>query len=94
MQHFFQVVKDFGTAAQGFGKAGCADRLDHELLDVDVVVGMFTAIDDVHHRYRQRELGRGAIELGNMSIERGAERFGGGLGGGQRDGEYGIGAEL
>ena len=31
-----------------------ADRQDHEFLDVDRIVGMDAAIDDVHHRHRQR----------------------------------------
>ena len=29
------------------------DRQNHELLDVDRIVGMRAAIDDVHHRQRQ-----------------------------------------
>ena len=30
-----------------------ADRHDHEFLEVDRIVGMHAAIDDVHHRHRQ-----------------------------------------
>ena len=47
-------MKNFGAVAQGFAKAGRTHRQDHELLQVDAVIGMCTAVDDIHHRHRQR----------------------------------------
>ena len=47
---FFQCVENFGTATQGFAERFCADRHDHEFLDVQAVVGVFAAVDNVHHR--------------------------------------------
>jgi hypothetical protein len=39
-------------------RRSCApDRHDHELLDVDAVVGMGAAVEDVHHRHRQARQG-------------------------------------
>ncbi|CSI52637.1 Uncharacterised protein [Vibrio cholerae] len=32
-----------------FFQSFCANRLDHELLDVYVVVSVLTTVDDVHH---------------------------------------------
>jgi hypothetical protein len=43
-------------------RMSCADRHDHEFLNVDRVVGMFAAVDDVHHRHRQ-DAGRGAADI-------------------------------
>ncbi len=34
-------------------RSGRADRHDHEFLEVDRVVGVLAAVDDVHHRHRQ-----------------------------------------
>ena len=50
---------------------------------------MHAAIDDVHHRHRQRPR-RGAADI---AIERHVEGFRGGLGDCQRDAENGVGAE-
>ena len=58
-----QRVEHLDAPAQRLGEARRADRHDHELLHVDVVVGMRPAVDDVHHRHGQaaaRVLGRGA----------------------------------
>ena len=54
LQHALQRVEDLDARAQRFGEARQADRQDHEFLQVDVVVGMRAAVDDVHHRHRQR----------------------------------------
>ena len=47
-------MKHLDTVAQALGERRRADRQDHELLDVDVVVGMRAAVHDVHHRQRHR----------------------------------------
>ena len=44
---------DLGSPAQRLGEGRRADRGDHELLDVHVVVGVRAAVQDVHHRDRQ-----------------------------------------
>ena len=50
---FFQGVEHFGTAAQGFAEGFGADGHNHKFLDVQAVVGVFAAVDDVHHRHGQ-----------------------------------------
>ena len=48
-----QRVEDLGAPADGFTEGGRTDRDDHQLLQVEVVVGVGAAVDDVHHRHRQ-----------------------------------------
>ena len=43
-----------------------AHRHDHEFLNIDGIVGMFAAVDDVHHRRRQN-MGE---DSANIAIER------------------------
>ena len=52
LQLFAQGVKDFRAHAQGFREALGTGGQDHEFLDVDRIVGMGPAVDDVHHRSR------------------------------------------
>ena len=47
-------MERLGAVAQRLGETRRANRHDHELLEVDVVVGVLAAVDDVHHRHRQR----------------------------------------
>ncbi len=94
LQHGFQVMEDLGAHAQGVGEVLGADRLDHELLDVDVVVGVLAAVDDVHHRHRHGVDARGAIQIGDVRVQRHALGLGGSLGRGQGHGEDGVGAQL
>ena len=46
-------VEDLGPHLQGLGERACARGDDHELLEVDAVVGVRAAVDHVHHRHRQ-----------------------------------------
>ncbi len=66
-----------------------ADRNDHELLEVDRVVGMGAAIDDVHHRNRQ-DMG---VRTADIAVQRQTGGLGGSLGDGERHAEDGVGAE-
>ena len=66
-----------------------ADGHDHELLEVDGVVGVHAAVDDVHHRYGQ-DVGVGAADV---AVERKLELVGRGLGDGQAGAEDRVGAE-
>jgi hypothetical protein len=45
-------MKHLGAAAQRVAKVLRADRDDHELLQIQAVVGVRAAVDDVHHRHR------------------------------------------
>ena len=82
-------MEDFGADAHRFGNARSADRHDHEFLEVDRVVGVHSAIDDVHHRHRQQR----RVFAADIAVERFAAGIGLRLGGGQRHAENGIGAE-
>ena len=53
VQDPLERVVDLVADPQRLGKAVGADRNDHELLQVDRVVGMHTAVDHVQHRDRQ-----------------------------------------
>ncbi len=94
LEHRLEVMEDFGAHAQRIGKGLGADRLDHEFLDVDVVVGMLAAVDDVHHRHRHGVLARRAVEVGDVRVERQVLVLSSGLGGGEGHGEDGVGAQL
>ncbi|EAP76479.1 probable phosphopyruvate hydratase [Roseovarius nubinhibens ISM] len=86
---FLERVEDLGAHADRVADVLRRGRHDHEFLDVDRVVGMFAAVDDVHHRHRQ-DAGRGAADIAEERL--GAE-IRGGLGGGERDTEDGVGTE-
>ena len=53
-----QRVEDLGAHAQALGEGARARRDDHELLEVDRVVGVGAAVDDVQHRHGQRRAPR------------------------------------
>ena len=50
LDHGLQRVIDLRPPAQRLGEGRRADRGDHELLDVHVVIGVRAAVQDVHHR--------------------------------------------
>ena len=62
VEHRLEHVVRLGAPAQRLGEAGGADRHDHELLEVDVVVGVRAAVEHVHHRHRQH-VGVGAADV-------------------------------
>ena len=92
-ERLLQRVEDLGADPQALGEARGAGRDDHELLEVDRVVGVGAAVEHVHHRHRQQLRLAAAVELGQVAVERllGVGRRG--LGGGQRDAEQRVGAE-
>jgi len=54
LQHLLQGVIDLGAPAQGLGEIGCAQRCDHEFLQIGTLpVGVHAAIEDVEHGHRQ-----------------------------------------
>ncbi len=89
LQLALEGVEDLRAAAQRFSEALGADRHDHEFLEIDRIVGMHTAIDDVHHRHRQHAR-RGAADI---AIQRHVVGFRRRLGDRQRHAEDGVGAE-
>jgi hypothetical protein len=82
-------MEHLGAVAQGFAKAGRAHRDDHELLQVQVVVGMGATIDDVHHGHGHLH----AAHAAKVAVQGQASLFGGGTGHGHRHGQHGIGAQ-
>ncbi|MNP13144.1 hypothetical protein D3C76_1054130 [compost metagenome] len=69
-------MEDFSAHAQGFTEACRTYRLNHELLDVDVVVRVLTAIDDVHHRDRHGQTRLRAVQRSQVLVERNVQRGG------------------
>ena len=51
-QVFLEALEDFAPMRIASVQVG-TDRHDHEFLNIDRVVGVRAAVDDVHHRYRQ-----------------------------------------
>ena len=58
------------------GDGAGADRLDHELLEVDRVVGVPPAVDDVHHRHGQGARSGAADIAEERQAEIGSRRLG------------------
>ena len=57
---------------------------------VHAVVGVLSAVDDVHHRHGKDV----AAHAAEVLVEGQVEHVGAGLGAGEGDGEHGVGAEL
>ena len=90
MQYTLEGVVDLGAPAQALGKARSTHGHDHELLEVDVVVGVHAAVEDVHHG-RGQQMG---VDTAQVLVQRQARRLGCGAGNGQRHAQNGVGAEL
>ena len=87
---FFQCVENFGAATQGFAERFCADGHNHEFLDVQAVVGMFAAVDNVHHWNRQSHWACAT----QVTIQRQACIFSGCACYGHRNGQGGVGTQV
>ncbi|MNI16248.1 hypothetical protein D3C73_695750 [compost metagenome] len=87
------MVENLGAHAQTFRERLGANRLNHEFLDVDVVIGVLAAVDDVHHRNRHRVDTRGAVQVGDVSVQRQVLVLCCCLGRGQGNGEDRVGAQ-
>ena len=90
VQHALEGVVDLGAPTQALGKARGAHRHDHELLEVDVVVGMHAAVENVHHGRGQQV----SVDAAQVLVQRQARRLGSGAGNGQRHAQDGVGTEL
>ena len=49
MQYFLERMEYLRPLAQGLFEGGCTHRNNHELLQVQVVIGMRAAVDHIHH---------------------------------------------
>ena len=90
LQDGLERVVDLRAPAQGLAEGLGADRRDHELLDVDVGVGVAAAVEDVHHRHGQ-DVG---VRAADVAEERQVGGVGGGAGHREADAEDGVGADL
>ena len=89
MQNLLQGVVDLGAPAQSLGERLSANRHDHEFLEVDVVVSMHAAVEDVHHGSGQQM----SVRTANILVERQSCFLGSCTSGCQRDAQDGVGAE-
>ncbi len=90
VQRLAQRVEDLRAAAHRLGHRGRADRHDHALLELQRALGVLAAVDDVHHRHRQRGRRRPA----QVAVERHAQRHRRGARHGQRHAQQRVGAEV
>ena len=90
VQHALEGAVDLGAPAQALGKARSTHGHNHELLEVNVVVGMHAAVEDVHHG-RGQQVGVNAAQI---LVQRQARRLCRSAGNGQRYAQNGVGAEL
>ena len=77
------------TPAQALSEARRADRHDHELLQIECVIGVHAAVDDVHHRHGQDV----CVGAANLQVERHAIEGSGSMSAGERYAEDGVRAE-
>ncbi len=89
LKQCFERLEDLGAAAQRLAKARHTDGQNHELLQIDVVVGVGAAVENVHQRHRQHT-GRRTAEV---SVQRHTSVFCGGMRCRHGHGEHGIGAQ-
>ena len=89
MEDLLERLKGLGAIAHRFPKCGRTHRDDHEFLNVEIVVGMRAAVDDIHHRHRQGHRTRTA----EIAIERQSGLFGRSLGNRHRHRQRCVGAE-
>ncbi len=71
-----QRVEDFGSDPHGLRERGRGNRQDHELLEVDRIVRVRAAVDDVHHRHRQGARMRAADIAVERQVRLGRRRLG------------------
>ena len=74
----------------GVGEALETERHDHEFLNIDRVVRVRTAVNDVHHRGRQQS----SADAAHVAEQRQTAVIGSRTGDGQRNAEDGIRAEV
>ena len=80
-ENFLEGVEDLDAHAESLREFGCAERDDHELLEIDGVIGVGASVQDVHHGNGQG----GCTCAAEVAIQGGALGSGGRAGGGQGD---------
>lgn len=90
MQNLFQRVINLGAPTQALGERLSANRHNHELLEVNVVVGMHAAVENVHHGRRQHM----GVCAANVAIQRQLARLGSGTCASERSTQNGVRAQV
>ena len=88
-QHALEGMEDLDAPAQRLGKRRRSHRHHHELLEVDIAIGVRAAVQDIHHRHRNR-VRAGAAEI---AVERQLKRPGRCASRRHRNCEDGIGSQ-
>ncbi len=88
-EHALEHVVALGAPSQGLGERGRPHRDQHELLDVEGVVGVGPAVEHVEHRHREGA----AVGATQVPVQRQAQFVGGRPGRRQRGAEDGVGAQ-
>ena len=83
-------MENLGSGTQGVREVVEAKRHHHELLYIHRIVGMLTAVDDIHHGCRQNVSTRAAQIAVEWLVRKHSRR----LGGCQRNAQHGIGAQV
>ena len=86
MQNLLQRVINFGAPTQALGKRFSANRHNHEFLEVNVVVSMHAAVENVHHGRRQHM----GIRTANVAIQRQLARLGSSTCASERSAQNGV----
>ena len=86
---FFQGVKNFCTVTHRFTEAGRTHGDDHQFLQIEVVVRMGAAVDDVHHGDGQLA----SVHAAKVTVQGQARLFSSGTGHGHGHGQHGVGAQ-
>ena len=86
MQHTFEGVVGLNAPSKALGEARCADRHQHELLEIDVVVGVLAAVQHVHHWNGEHV----SVRPADVAVERNVELGSRGVCGCERDAEDGV----
>jgi hypothetical protein len=89
VQHVAKGVKHLGAHPQRLGKARRTDGQHHELLEVDPVLGVRAAVQDVHHRQRQKRV----VLAEQPAVQRHPRRLCRGVRGGEGGAEQRVGTE-
>ena len=89
MQHFRQGMKHLRAITYCLAQTARTNRQDHELLQVNTVICMHPAVNDIHHRYRHLE----AVTIPQYLIQANVLITCDRLGIGQRNRQQRIGAQ-
>ena len=84
------MMKYLNTASQRLAESRPSGGHNHKLLQIDIIISMASAIDNIHHGYRHNI----GIRATNIPVKRKPGKFGGRLAYGQRDAQNCVGAEF